>query len=474
MTHPYITKHPIYSLLCFAVFMLLISSCKKDEFNKDGLFVYAPSGTASYNVLRGDSLLVLRNTIISGSGAAFPVLITRSFDKDVQVTAAIDTSLIRIYDSTNNTKSPSLPDGAFTLVNKGTVTIQASKTTSGDSIRVQLADATKLKTGINTYIVPVVLSSATNGIPVSNNRQVMFLQFVVTSIATGITSLTGANMVDIVLENAGGVNTGVNIVYLRAVLNKAIGNPVTINVEDNAELVQAFNTSNKTSYVPFPSGAFQLTKSSAIIPSGATISKDSINISLPDLSKFQKGADYLLAIRLKENTSTDVPPADLTKNIVYVHVSVFVNNVDPSNQGLTGSSMARSSWSVTASASTIGPATAVLDGDNSTSWFTSGLAWLQLNMGASKTVKGFSIVPNYMYGRSYNFINMDVLSSDDGNSWKLQGRYAGSLPASSSSAASPDLKTVKFITPVTARYFKFNVTKNSSGYSAMAELNGIE
>ncbi|MBN9384727.1 MAG: DUF1735 domain-containing protein [Chitinophagaceae bacterium] len=462
---------------CAFVFMA-VSGCRKNTFDTKDLLVYAPPGTSAYNVIAGGNIALIRSTILAGTGTAFPVLLTRPFNQDVEVTAKIDTGLVRVYDSLYNVTSPSLPAGAFQLANNGRATVKAGQSQSGDSLRVQLTDASNIMTGTNIYIIPVVLASASNGVPVSGTRQVMYVKVNIASIATGLVSLDGTGSVSILLNNVGGVNTGTDMIYLRTVLNQSITKAVTANAAVNTALVDTYNSKNGTHYQAFPDGSYQLVKAGATIPANAVVSADSIQIQLPDLSKFITGTDYLLPVTLKDGGSPDSPPVDGSKNVVYVVLSIFVNNVDPANPVASGTVISRTAWSVAASSDDNGAAGQALDGDNSTSWFSGfGLPqWLRLDMGASYTVKGFSIVPNYMYGSNYcGILNMDVLSSNDGTVWKLEGKYVGTATAGSSSAGNPDIKHVKFVTPVTARYFKFNVTQSTDGwYAGMAELNGIE
>jgi hypothetical protein len=43
-----------------------------------------------------------------------------------------------------------------------------------------------------------------------------------------------------------------------------------------------------------------------------------------------------------------------------------------------------------------------------------------------------------------------------------------------SSVENPDIKTLRFINPVQAKYFKFQVMEASNGITAIAEINGKE
>ncbi|WP_300603749.1 DUF1735 domain-containing protein [Niabella sp.] len=461
---------------------IFLFSCDKykgtDVYITGDALVYAASGNQGYNVLNGASMSVFRNTVLSETSVAFPAALTRPVDKDVQVTASIDTGLVKVYDSIFQpaTPSPSLPYALFKL-NAGMVTIKAGETVSADSFYLKQGDFSKVLGGTNTYIVPVVLQTTDKNIPVSATRQVMYTKIQVSATAAGIAGLNNAAVTDNIIEKAGNVFKGADMVYLKGVLNRSAPEDVSIKVMDNAAYINDFNKKNGTAYEAFPEGAYQLVKNSVTVPAGKTTSKDSIAVKLTNLSVFQKDKEYLLPLEIVNDNNAASLPIDVSRKIAYIHISIFENNVDASNSDPSGTVMNRSGWSVTASGSFSGNGISrILDGNNSTAWDSDGKlpAWIQLNMGTSQTVKGFRIVPSYEYTGD-NFINMEVYSGNDGAIWKLEGKYVGTVTGSSSSATNPDIKVVRFITPVTARYFKFNITKTTDGrYAGMGELNGVE
>lgn len=468
----------IYLLLTAGCLWLLNACDKKDSFNTAELYVYAASGTLAYNVIQGN-FNVVGTQMVPGPGTSFPVLLTRAVDRDIQVHASIDTSLVRVYDSINKltTPSPKISDGVFGLQQNGLITIPAGQTASAASVQVELKNAALLTEGI-TYIIPVVITNANNGVPVSASRNIIFLKTQLKVIKAGISSLTNTNTISLVLNKANNIVTGPGALYLKGVVNDQLSGNTQITVEDAPSLLAAYNQQTGKNFMAMPASSYQLQKPSVTIAEKTTNSADSIVISLPNLQLFQTGNDYLLPVQIKtaKNQSTDIP-ADETKKIVYMQVSVFENNIDPANSGLTGTVISRTGWAVTASGSYSGNAvTRVLDGNNATAWDSDGRmpAWVQLDMGTTKTVKGFPIVPSYEY-RTDNFIEMEVYSSNNGTTWKLEGKYSGTTTSASSTAANPDIKTVRFVTPVSARYFKFNITKTTDGsYAGMAELNAME
>ncbi len=466
-------------LLAAASCLFLLNACKKgDSFNTSELHVYAAPGTLAYNVIQGN-FNVIGTQVIPGPGTSFPVLLSRAVDRDIQVNVSIDTSLVRVYDSINKLTTPSakLPAGAFTLRQNGVITIPAGQTASAAAAQVELTNAGLLTAG-TSYIIPVVIKNANNGVPVSGSRNIIFLKTQLKVIKAGISSWTNTNTISLVLNKANNVVTGPNALYLKGSLNEQLTGNSQITAEEAPSLLAAYNQQTGKNYVLPPASSYQFQKSTVNIPENMVNSADSFTISLPNLQLFQPGIDYLLPVQLKtaKNQSVDIP-ADETKKVVYIQISVFENNIDPANSGLTGTAINRTAWNVSASGNYPGNEVGrILDGDNGSAWDSDGNmpAWVELDMGTSKTVKGFPIVPSYEY-RPDDFINMEVYSSNNGTTWKLEGRYFGTATGSGSTADNPDIKTVRFVTPVTARYFKFNITKTTDGrYAGMGELNAME
>lgn len=465
--------------ICCIMILFIVSACKKQDIHNQEMYAYTSPGNAGYHFLDGGNIALVRNTVARESYAAFPVLLTRAFDQDVQVTAVIDTGFIKTYDSIYklSTPSPSFPPGTFELLNGGKITIKAGQTSSQDSIQVKLNSASGLPTGTVQYIIPVLLQTASNGIPVSSSRQVMYVRMNVTTVLAGIRSLAGTETTDIDLAHVDGTNRGPDMIYMRGVTNMGLPKEVSINAKENFSLVSSYNEKNNTTYEPFPQGSYQLLKSTVTVKPGQTLSADSFAVKLTDMQLFDKNKQYLLPVEVAESSQPDVPAADVSRKVVYVRLKILVQNIDPLNTGLTGTTMDRATWSVTASGnySSYVPSN-ILDGRNNTAWDSDGRmpAWLVLDMGSTRTVKGFLMVPNYLY-RNEDIREMEVLSSNDGNNWISQGKYVGTATSSMSSPTNPDIKTLKFYVPVTARYFRFVITRSTAGsYTGLAELNGIE
>ncbi|MFD2920708.1 discoidin domain-containing protein [Terrimonas rubra] len=264
-----------------------------------------------------------------------------------------------------------------------------------------------------------------------------------------------------------------NPVKFGAALNIAsYSSAVTADLSADLSLVDAYNLRNNTQYKAFPEGSYELIKTKAQIPAGSKFSIDSFEVNIKNFAALQTGTAYILPLK----TVAPAPFVLGPKSIAYIILRI--SNIDPANAAITGGTVAsRTGWSVTASGSySANPVALVLDGNNGTAWSSEGgiPAWLRLDMGAAKTVKGFRLVPSYAY-RNENWLQVNVSSSNDGNTWQYIGTYNGSVTLASSNANNPDIKHLSFLTPVSARYFRFDIVRSSdASYTGLGEINAIE
>jgi hypothetical protein len=95
-------------------------------------------------------------------------------------------------------------------------------------------------------------------------------------------------------------------------------------------------------------------------------------------------------------------------------------------------------------------------------------------MPAAQQVSGFKFTPNYN-STSENATQMTVSSSNDNVTFTVQGIWKGTGPAAGSSSSAPDFKGVNFLVPVTARYWKFDITAwVSTNVVGVGEINAIQ
>lgn len=251
---------------------------------------------------------------------------------------------------------------------------------------------------------------------------------------------------------------------------------------DEAKLAQ-YNKDNKTAYVLLPAANYKIAGSGTVnILAGSTISADSIKVQLIDRAKLTDPNGYLLPLSVTQVSSNDkgVQPST-TYRTIYVVVNSVFSNIDLSSKtAVTGMVIDRTNpaWTVTAASAPYTSAYAganVLDGKNTTSWFASGAnCFITLDMAASNTIKGFTLVPSYAFGAQYNATGIEVQISDDNVTWISQGAYTADAVLSSSSATSPDNRNINFYGPVTCRYVKFVMKTLPNSYGGFSEINAIK
>lgn len=391
----------------------------------------------------------------------------------------LDFNSMYIQQKEKNMLSQGIYHNSLVKLLSNKVTILPEKTTSLDSIKIQLPTLTGLTAG-TSYLLPITLKEDSE-VYTQATAKTRYIQIVPTLAEARIPATGTSNILDVAMEISPTGSVVVNsMIGFTAAVNNALASKSKVTVVEDASLLPAYNTTNARTAVGFPSGSYSLLKGSVdILAGGATSGLDSIKVELKTLNQFQVGKEYVLPLKIVAPETSNIP-AGSSNNVLYLRIIPKLNNIDPTNKGLTGTTMSRTGWIATALnqfSTTTYAANKALDNNNTTSWLSANSAlpvWWQVDMGAEKTVKGFSITPNYTSSISYNFLTMEVLTSNDGVNWTSQGSYRGGVTAASSSATNPDYKTVKFLEPVKARYYRFSITAKTSTYSAIGEVNAIE
>jgi hypothetical protein len=254
---------------------------------------------------------------------------------------------------------------------------------------------------------------------------------------------------------------------------------VDVYIYADDRFVGQFNQDNSKKCLMLPANTYTLNGNQHKITAGS-LQSDPLKIQITNAAALTDTNGYVLPLTITKIDGKDKGIGISTnKATVYLYVPYVYTNVDTTQVPLTGTTMSRTAWSVTVSNTTsgaLGPA--MLDGNNSTSWRSSNSTTAAknaiLNMGSAQTVKGFLIVPNYV-STAENATQMTISSSADNVTWKVQGIWKGTGPASGSTAANPDIKGVNFLVPVTAQYFKFDITALvSGGRVGFGELNALQ
>lgn len=274
---------------------------------------------------------------------------------------------------------------------------------------------------------------------------------------------------------------GNTMIEVPAYATREVPADIDVTMYPDVSLVDAFNLKYNTAYLPMPSSAFRVVNAPQHkIPAGSLVS-DPIKIEITDPSILTDPNGYLLPMTITGIESKDKGvQISTTHQAMYLNITYEYSNIAKTETPLNGTLMNRTAWSVTVSNTTsgaLGPA--MLDGNNSTAWRSSNSStaakWVVLNMGSTQTVKGFQIVPNYV-STAENPTQMTISTSTDNVTYTVQGIWKGTGPSASSSAASPDIKGVNFIAPVTARYFRLDITSvvNNTARVGIGELNAVQ
>ncbi|MFT3904654.1 MAG: DUF1735 domain-containing protein [Niabella sp.] len=459
--------------------LLFLFACKKNDNVFDGL-IYGPSDNTAYEPI-SSNLTLINDVWLIGDNSAFPVKLSKSFQKDVKVTAVIDPSLVRLYDSAKATSMayPAIPNGALGLANEGVLTIKAGQTQSQDSARIVVKNESLLVKGV-TYLVPIVITAADVDVPIDQSKNITFLKLTTGATLSSIstTQFTDTIVDSLIRTSLSSVPSGENTFYLRGFNQIDAPFDQRMEIDINNTLVDQYNVKNGTSYSVMPNNSYTIIKNTVIIPKGAAISTDSFSVKLTDLNLFEPLKQYLLPVELKDVTGSGFNcPIDTAKKVVYIIVTTLVSNVDPANPVVVGTATDRTSWIVKESAHySNNEISRIKDGDYATSWFTSFStvtpAWFTIDMGTEKTIKGFEFSSQFAFS-GYVPLDISVQVSADGSNWNDIGKYYGN--ATAGTVANPVKKYISFYESVNSRYFKFVITRSSSsGYTGISEIYSYE
>ncbi|SEF98554.1 BT_3987 domain-containing protein [Sphingobacterium lactis] len=493
-------SHTQFLVLFACSLFLMMSSCKKENLGelediaKDlGEYQASSIGEATSTYL-GDS--AIRN--LTKFAPFFVPEIKEAGAEPTVIAATIDLSLLKFYDSLNYVKSLPFPQKAFRL-KKNTVVVEENATKAKDSLIIELQDGSGL-TANSVYVIPLRLQVESG--PGQLKGKVMFVKMRLLasyirgkmetfSRAKNFYNLTGRNpYIYGQFQNLmiNGQPDAGNTVAFSAKISEAVPTDVVskVKVDRSPETLAYFAKAINAQVEYVPDGAYKILKDSVTIKENQWSSQDSFKVEIDysklDASGLQK--NYVLAVRLEDKSRPGLlaPDSASKGDLAFIqikHTSAETKNIAIGNDGLTGTEMKRSQWVATSTeADTENPAKNVLDGKIETYWksekyVSAAPQSLILNLGAQKKVKGFFFTPQY--DDTYNdFRKIRVFSSQDGTNWNYEGYYMPGGIYWDSSIENPDIKTLRFLKPVDARYFKFEVMESINGNTAIAEVKGIE
>lgn len=243
----------------------------------------------------------------------------------------------------------------------------------------------------------------------------------------------------------------------------------TVVVELDNSLVDAYNKKYGTKCVALPDGVLNINNATATIAEGASLSGDSISVSI-DSSKLSLLTEkaYLAPIKLI-SVSESGSEISSQYNTAYVLVNTSTSRIKANvgSSGMLGALISGySTWTVTSDITASRYTYSyIFDGSTSTSWRFSGSAvTLVIDMKANKNVSGFRLYAQYAtYG--YIFSQAKISLSTDNVTFDEVG-----TSTNSNMAIESGYQYIGFYGAIQARYVKLALTWNNTNYPYICEL----
>jgi hypothetical protein len=311
----------------------LISSCKDNTLSSDDNFSLELAGNV-YSYVQDGKVIdwegKLYNYTVSNRGLLVS-LEEKTNSKDT-IIAEVDPTLVEKYNQKYRENNSEIPKGAFQPSKNGTFIIDAGHNSSTDSLFIELKDGSGLVSG-HFYLVPVKLTS------IHGNRlrySVVFFKMKLTKLTLG-SKMHGGNVYNNsypyfrngslffnnIIFRVNGKMPGPDYFHIDVALNFPFPDS-DIQVEamlmNDAQTIQEFSKRSGSSFTPFPTETYILTKKQVEIKKGYSLSRDSLRIEFPNKEKFEPLTWYLLGIKLKkiEGSETTVSPIKSDSSMAYI------------------------------------------------------------------------------------------------------------------------------------------------------------
>lgn len=275
---------------------------------------------------------------------------------------------------------------------------------------------------------------------------------------------------------------GNTMIDVSAYATREVPADIEVSIYPHPDAVNEYNQKYNTNHLTLPTNTYRVVNGYKHKILAGTLQSDPLQIEITHPELLTDPLGYLLPLFISEIESQDKGARiSTTHSTMYLLITYEFNNIQNTETPVSGSMMTRTGWSVSVSNFTSGAgANLILDGNNGTRWRSSNSSsaekWVILDMGSlQQQVQAILMTPTYTT-TSENVTGLNLSTSVDNVNWKEQGSWEGTGPASGTSANNPDIKGINFIAPVTARYFRIDITTMLSGTSraAIAELNAIQ
>lgn len=357
----------------------------------------------------------------------------------------MDAANLQLYNAENGTAYELLPADCYTMGNSRVDFVSGENNRYVDiTFKTETIDLLPAGT---EYVLPVVLTSSS---PVNEDKTVAMLKPVVleASVKLGIGGES-----EMTLPSGGENIAETEEVTVSVDFENKWDIALTITNED--ELVDAYNASKGTAYIPFPSGSYTLEPSAPVLKAGQQSMIVKYRI---DKSKLELGNKYLLPVKLSGVSKFEVD-GELS-----VHYFI-VEYVDPI--------IAQSNWEVCDYRDYMdgdgdGPG-ALIDDNPDTYWHANWdigsplPSWITVKL--TDDTKTATISQVELYARQNNATGpktVEIWTSMDGEEFTLFGTLAFQAVKS--------VQKVVGARPVQARYVKMNITEKNNDSVAMGEM----
>ena len=453
--------------------MLLLFACKKD-----GNIVYSqlPASNNLFISISGTGNLnrTQQVSMLSTSTASTSVGLNLTIPATTDITAVIgvDTSKLSSYNAAYNTQFYLLPANCYTLQEPTNgLTIKAGRLFSTDSVKIGVKNLAGLRA--TNYLLPVTITkvSGNTSVVLSDSVKTVYINVTLTDVKQPTISLTTANGTTAALIYSVGATGPATTTPITVQISPASPYNITVTANTDTSLISKYGIG----YTAFPNGSYTISPLSTVLNAGQLTA--TLNVSIPDLSKFDGSKDYLLPVTISKVTGDSYA---LTGNkTVYVKLN-FNNLNNANNTSAVGKTLlSRQTWTVTASSAfdgtlfggTVYPASNAIDGLVTTDWIGSGTSSITVDLGASQNIRTIAYNKAYSnilaaYGLDTYPEQVNIYTSSDGTNWVSQGTYTP-IPDQGSPTLDPGVNYVNFFNAIPARYIKLQVPS----YRGFSEIN---
>ena len=221
---------------------------------------------------------------------------------------------------------------------------------------------------------------------------------------------------------------------------------VTLALDPN--LLDAYNAQHQTAYKAVPSNLLEVGNGDLTIPSGATLSADSLSIRVRDIATLTDPS-YLIPLKITSVSGTSNASISENLSTVFLRIATRSTNVYDSPTAVPGTLINdRNGWTAQVSPTpTAGQANLMFTTSTQQHWTLAPAAQcdIDVDMGSIKeSIQGIRMVS----ANNYRVTQVETFTSLDGVSWNSQGI---------STVSNANNQFIRFYAPVRARHTRIRV-----------------